>query len=217
MPDPGGLRTPKIGCASMLARMLSVWSSIGNQRLCPVPGNPESSRKCALSEWTCSRHRSSIARVVRMPRSRYLNCTLGLSQDSDGLYRCCSYTSLMYLLLHDWGRELPFLTITLCCCLPLRELTLRSFAGRALQQQVSSQYSHTPGRSPQKVAAHRPAGARSRLRIPYQRCALGTCERSDTPAATERRIRPATRNLKARAVRLAWVAKASSLPLRTSS
>ena len=97
----------------MLARILAVWFSIGNQRLCPVPGNPESSRKCAFSEGTCSRHRSSIARVVRMPRFRYLNCTLALSQESDGLYLCCSYTSLMYLLLHDWGRELPFLTITL--------------------------------------------------------------------------------------------------------
>ena len=120
-------------------RILAVCFSIGNQPLCPVPGNPESSRKCALSEGTCSRHRSSIARVVRMPRFRYLNCTLALSQESDGLYLCCSCTSLcsfcfsvisalfpllslpltsqialgMYLLLHEWGRELPFLTITL--------------------------------------------------------------------------------------------------------
>ena len=138
-PDPGGLRTPLIEYLFMLATMLSVWCSIGNQPLCPVPGNPESSRKCAFSEGTCSRHRSSIARVVRMPRFRYLNCTLALSQESDGLYLCCSCTSLcsfcfsvisalfpllslpltsqialgMYLLLHEWGRELPFLTITL--------------------------------------------------------------------------------------------------------
>ena len=82
---------------------------------------------------------------------------------------------------------------------------LNLFGGRALRQQVSSKYSHTPGRSPQKVAADRPGGALSRVRSPYNRCTLGTCERSDTPAATERRIRPATRNLKARAIRLAWV------------
>ena len=82
---------------------------------------------------------------------------------------------------------------------------LSLFGGRALHQQVSSKYSHTPGRSPQKVAADRPGGALNRVRSPYNRCALGTCERSDTPAATERRIRPATRNLKARATRLAWV------------
>ena len=139
LPDPGGLRTPQIGRAFMLARILSVWFSIGNRPSCPTPGNPESSRKCAFSEGTCSRHRSSIARVVRMPRFRYLNCTLALSQESDGLYLCCSCTSLcsfcfsvisalfpllslpltsqialgMYLLLHEWGRELPFLTITL--------------------------------------------------------------------------------------------------------
>ena len=75
---------PQIGCAFMLARIVSVWFSIGNQCLCPVPGNPESSRKCAYSEGSCSRHRSSIARAVRMPRFRYLNCTLALSQESDG-------------------------------------------------------------------------------------------------------------------------------------
>ena len=81
---------PQIGCAFMLARILAVWFSICNQRLCLVPGNPEGSRKCAYSEGSCSRHRSSIARAVRMPRFRYLNCTLALSQESDGLYLCCS-------------------------------------------------------------------------------------------------------------------------------
>ena len=74
---------PQIGCAFMLARILSVWFSIGNQPLCPVPGNPESSRKCAVPEGICSRQKSSIARVVRMPRFRYLKCTLALSQESD--------------------------------------------------------------------------------------------------------------------------------------
>ena len=82
---------------------------------------------------------------------------------------------------------------------------LSLFGGRALHQQVSSKYSHTPGRSPQKVAADRPGGALSRVRGPYHRCALGTCERSHTPAATERRIGPATPSLKARATRLAGV------------
>ena len=131
LPDPGGLRTPQIECASMLARMLSVWFSIGKQLLCPVPGNPESSRKCAFSEETCSRHRSSIEGVVRMSRFGYLNCTLALSQESDGLYLCSSCTSVcsfccsaipalfpllslpqtsqialgLYLLLHEWGKE----------------------------------------------------------------------------------------------------------------
>ena len=56
------------------------------------------------------------------------------------------------------------------------------------------------------MAADKPGGALTGVRSPYNRCALGTCERrSDTPAATERRIRPATRNLKARATKLAWV------------
>ena len=103
------------------------------------------------------------------------------------------------------SRYLQAFLLKLCCCLPLRELMLSLFGGRALHQQVSSKYSHTPGRSPQKVAADRPGGALSRVRSPYHRGALGTCERSDTPAATERRIGPATRNLKTRAIRLAWV------------
>ena len=152
---------PQIGCAFMLARILSVWFSIGNRPLCPVP---KSSRKCAVSEGICSRQKSSIARVVRMPRFRSLKCTLALSQESDvwesqesshpfhscSLIFClCSRLVLhfsrlsllsallfffsvisslfpllslpltaqialaMYLLLHEWGRELPFLTITL--------------------------------------------------------------------------------------------------------
>ena len=70
----------------MLARMLSVWFSIGKQFFCPVPGNPASSRKCASSEETRSRHMSTIAREVLMPRFRCLNSTLALSQKSDGLY-----------------------------------------------------------------------------------------------------------------------------------
>ena len=56
----------RLGFAFMLAPMLSVWFSIGNLPPCSVPGNPESSRKCAWAEGICSRHASSIARVVRM-------------------------------------------------------------------------------------------------------------------------------------------------------
>ena len=97
------------------------------------------------------------------------------------------------------------LLLKLCCFLPLRERMLSLFGGRALHQQVSSKYSQLFGRSPQNVAADRPGGALSRVPSPYNRCALGTCERSDAPAATERRIQPATRNLKARASRLACV------------
>ena len=39
MPDPGGLRTPQIEFASMLAKMLTEWFSIGKQSFCPDPGN----------------------------------------------------------------------------------------------------------------------------------------------------------------------------------
>ena len=67
------------------------------------------------------------------------------------------------------------------------------------------QISSKSGRSPQKVAADRPGGALRGVRSPHNRCALGTCERSYTPAATERRIQPATRSLKARATKLAGV------------
>ena len=77
--------------------------------------------------------------------------------------------------------------LQLCCCLPLREMMLSLFGGRALHQQVSSKYSHTPGRSPQNLTAAKPDGALSRVRSPYNRCPLGTCERFDAPAATERR------------------------------
>ena len=102
------------------------------------------------------------------------------------------------------------LLLKLCCCLPLRERMLSLFGGRALHQQVSSKYSQLFGRSPQNVAADRPGGALSRVSSPYNRCALGTCERSDAPAATERRIQPATRSLRARATSLDWPALSRS-------
>ena len=86
MPDPGGLRTPQIEFASMLAKMLSECFSIGKQLFCVDPGNPASSRMCVSSEEIRSRHISTIAREVLMSRFRWLNSTLALSQKSDGLY-----------------------------------------------------------------------------------------------------------------------------------
>ena len=75
----------------------------------------------------------------------------------------------MYLLLHEreesspsrLSRYLQALLLKWRCCLPPRELMFSLCGGKALHQQVSYKFSHTPGRSPQNLAAERPSGALS--------------------------------------------------------
>ena len=55
----------------------------------------------------------SIARVVRMPRCRYLNCTVALNQESDGLYLCCSCTSVCSFGFSVISAVFPLLSLPL--------------------------------------------------------------------------------------------------------